>query len=187
MKKIIGILLLFAPLASWAGGVRGVVKADDGSPLAYATIYVKQLGTGVASDLQGKYEVTLAPGSYDIIYQFLGYESVARKVDVKDAFIEINITLKTQVMMLQNVTVKAGKEDPAYTIMRKAIAKAKYHTQQLDSYTARVYIKGKGQLKDYPWLAKKALEKEGITKDRVFIQESVSDIKYTRPNKFEEK
>lgn len=187
MKKIIGILLLFAPLASWAGGVRGVVKADDGSPLAYATIYVKQLGTGVASDLQGKYEVTLAPGSYDIIYQFLGYESVARKVDVNDAFIEINITLKTQVMMLQNVTVKAGKEDPAYTIMRKAIAKAKYHTQQLDSYTARVYIKGKGQLKDYPWLAKKALEKEGITKDRVFIQESVSDIKYTRPNKFEEK
>ncbi len=43
------------------------------------------------------------------------------------------------------------------------------------------YIKGKGQLKDYPWLAKKALEKEGINKDRLFVQESVSDIKYTPP------
>ncbi|MFY8036585.1 MAG: DUF5686 family protein, partial [Cyclobacteriaceae bacterium] len=52
---------------------------------------------------------------------------------------------------------------------------------------AKVYIKGKGQLKDYPWFAKKAVEKEGITKDRVFISESVSEIKYTRPNKFEEK
>ena len=31
------------------------------------------------------------------------------------------------------------------------------------------------------------LEKEGITKDRLFITESVSEIKYTRPNKFEEK
>jgi Family of unknown function (DUF5686)/CarboxypepD_reg-like domain len=181
------ILLILIPSFGKAGGVRGVIKADDGTPLAYATIYVKQIATGVASDLGGKYEVSLVPGTYDIIYQFLGFESVARKVEVKDDFVEINITLKTQVMMLQNVTIKAGKEDPAYTIMRKAIAKAKYHTQQLDSYTARVYIKGKGQLKDFPWLAKKALEKEGITKDRVFIQESVSDITYTRPNKFEEK
>lgn len=36
-------------------------------------------------------------------------------------------------------------------------------------------------------VSKKALEKEGITKDRVFIQESVSEITYTRPNKFDEK
>ncbi|MGC4022573.1 MAG: DUF5686 family protein [Cyclobacteriaceae bacterium] len=71
--------------------------------------------------------------------------------------------------------------------MRKAIAKAKFHTQQLDEYSFIAYIKGKGKLKDYPWLAKKALEKEGITKDRLFISESVSRIKYTRPNKFEEK
>jgi hypothetical protein len=179
--------MLTASAALGAGGLRGVIKADDGTPLAYATIYVKQTETGVASDLQGAYEVTLAPGTYDVLYQYLGYESVVRKVEVKDAFIVMDITMKTHVVVLQNLTIRAGKEDPAYTIMRKAIAKAKFHTQQLDSYTARVYIKGRGQLKDYPWLAKKALEKEGITKDRIFIQESVSDIKYTRPNKFEEK
>ncbi len=43
------------------------------------------------------------------------------------------------------------------------------------------------QLKDYPWLAKKTLEKEGITKDRVYISESVSEISYQRPNTFSEK
>lgn len=188
MKSILlFIALISAASAFGAGGIKGLIKADDGTPLAYATIYVKQTETGVASDMQGKYEVTLAPGTYDVIYQYLGYESVVRKVEVKDVFVVIDITLKTHVVVLQAVTVRAGKEDPAYTIMRKAIAKAKFHTQQLDAYTARVYIKGRGQLKDYPWLAKKALEKEGITKDRLFVQESVSDIKYTRPNKFEEK
>ena len=100
----------------------------------------------------------MAAGHYDLVYHYLGFETQSRAIDVSDAFIEINITLKTQVIQLQSVTVKAGKEDPAYTIMRKAIAKAKYHTQQIDSYTAKVYIKGKGQLKDYPWLAKKASE-----------------------------
>jgi len=171
----------------YGGGIRGTIRADDGSPLPYASIFVKQTGTGGATDLEGKYEIILPPGEYDVLFQYLGYETVSRHVNVNGGFIEVNLTLKTHVMMLQNVTVKAGKEDPAYTIMRKAIAKAKYHTQQLDQYSAKVYIKGKGQLKDYPWLAKKALEKEGITKDRIFISESVSEIKYTRPNKFEEK
>jgi Family of unknown function (DUF5686)/CarboxypepD_reg-like domain len=181
------LLFLLLPSLSYAGGIRGFIKADDGTPLPYATIFVKQTGTGAATDLLGRYEVALTPGSYDVAFQYLGYETVIRKVEITTEFIDINIMLKIQVMVLQSVTVRAGKEDPAYTIMRKAIAKAKYHVQQIDFYTAKVYIKGKGKLTDYPWLAKKALEKEGITKDRLFISESVSEIKYTRPNKFEEK
>jgi hypothetical protein len=187
MKIIFTVSFLLTFMYGFGGGIRGIIKSEDAGPLLYATIFVKQTGTGSTTDLEGRYEIQLAPGRYDVIFQYLGYESVVRVVDVGTDFIEINLTLKTQVVVLQTVVVKAGKEDPAYTIMRKAIAKAKFHTQQVDAYSAKVYIKGKGQLIDYPWLAKKALEKEGITKDRVFISESVSEIKYTRPNKFEEK
>ncbi|MBL7865843.1 MAG: carboxypeptidase-like regulatory domain-containing protein [Cyclobacteriaceae bacterium] len=189
MKKTPWILLLAltSSFAAFAGGVRGTIRGDDGNPLAFATIYVRQTESGAVSDADGNFEVTLAPGHYDIVFHYLGFETYSQAVDVGTDFISLKIALKAQVIQLQAVTVKAGKEDPAYTIMRKAIAKAKYHTQQIDKYTAKVYIKGKGQLKDYPWLAKKALEKEGITKDRVFIQESVSEITYTRPNKFDEK
>jgi len=183
------VLILFLLLSSVvrAGGIRGVIKGDDGHALEYATIFVKQTGTGAMTDLEGRYEVVLSPGAYDIFFQFLGFETATRSVNIGNDFVEMNVTLRTQALLLPSVTVNASKEDPAYTIMRKAIAKAKYHIQQLDRYTAKVYIKGKGKLTDYPWLAKKALEKEGITKDRLFISESVSEIKYTRPNKFEEK
>ncbi len=187
MKMLLSGVLIALCFAAQAGGVKGMIRGDDGAALAFATIYVKQTGSGAVSDLQGHYEITLPSGHYDLLFHYLGFETQSRSLEIADSFLEINITLKTQVIQLQAVTVKAGKEDPAYTIMRKAIAKAKYHTQQIDGYTAKVYIKGKGQLKDYPWLAKKALEKEGITKDRIFISESVSEIKYTRPNKFEEK
>jgi len=170
-----------------SGGIKGFVKAEDGSSMPFASIYIQQTGSGAATDLTGYFEVPLQPGHYDVVFKFIGYESVTRIINVDSVFIEINITLKPQSIMLQTVVISAGKEDPAYTIMRKAIAKAKYHVQQLDSYTAKVYIKGKGKLNDYPWLAKKMLEKEGITKDRLFISESVSEVKYTRPNKFEEK
>jgi hypothetical protein len=182
----LGFLLAFTtPL--FGGGIRGTVKADDGTILSYTTIYVKQLGTGTTTNVNGYYELSMPPGLYDVVYQYLGYETQERKVTVTDRFEEINIVMKQQVIVLQQVTISSGNEDPAYTIMRKAIAKAKYHTQQIDSFSARVYIKGAGKLKDYPWLAKKALEKEGIKKDRVFISESVSEIRYRRPATFSEK
>ena len=187
IRFFIFLLIVLFSTTAWAGGIRGTVKDEKGEPLSYATIFVKQTGTGTTTNDEGKYDLSLPAGKYEIVYQYLGYETVTKSVDVTADFVVIDITLKIQSTMLQTVVVKAGKEDPAYTIMRKAIAKANYHRNQLDEYSARVYIKGAGQLKDYPWLAKRQLEKEGIEKGRVFIQESVSEVKYTRPNKFVEK
>src|SRR6478609_9229355 len=185
MKQFLLLLFLYVSICfpSIGGGVKGTVKDSDGSPLPFASIYIPQTGSGAATDLNGYFEIQLQKGHYDVIFKFIGYESVTRIVDIDTTFIEINITLKPQAIMLRTVTVSANQEDPAYTIMRKAIAKAKYHTQQLDSYTTKVYIKGKLKLTDYPWLAKKALEKEGIKKNSVFVTESVNEVKYTRPNK----
>ncbi len=169
------------------GGVRGTIRADDGSTLAFATIFVKQLGTGTTANQDGYFEIHLSPGRYDLVFQHLGRRSEVRAIQVDDSFQQLDIRMREQEIVLDAITINANDEDPAYTIMRKAIAKANYHRNILDSYSARVYIKGAGKLKDYPWLAKKQLEKQGIEKDRVYISESVSDIKFTRPNTFEEK
>jgi hypothetical protein len=174
-------------LFAQSGGVKGTIKADDGNALSFATIFVKQLGTGTTANEEGSYEILLKPGRYELVFQHLGRKTEVRVIEVKEGFTTLNITLVNQDILLESVTIDANAEDPAYSIMRKAIAKANYHRNLLDSYSARVYIKGAGKLKDYPWLAKKQMQKEGIEKNRVYISESVSDIKFTRPNKFEEK
>ncbi|HEX8041724.1 MAG TPA: DUF5686 and carboxypeptidase regulatory-like domain-containing protein [Chryseosolibacter sp.] len=193
-RKIILIVLLLlawcfaaSPSVGQTSGIHGVISDERGAPLAFATIFVKQLGSGTTANAEGAYEIFMPPGRYELVFQHLGRRSVVRVVDIAEALTELNITLVPQEIMLPSVTVNADDEDPAYSIMRKAIAKANYHRNVLDSYSAKVYIKGAGKLKDYPWLAKKALKKEGIEKNRVFISESVSEIKFTRPNKFEEK
>jgi hypothetical protein len=168
-------------------GIRGTIKADDGSALSFATIFVKQLGTGTTANEEGNFEIQLKPGRYDLVFQHLGRKTVVRLVNVEAAFESIDIILAPEEIVLQTVEINADDEDPAYSIMRKAIAKANYHRNILDYYTATVYIKGAGKLKDYPWLMKKQLQKEGIEKNRVYISESVSEIKFTRPNKFEER
>ncbi len=181
------VCLLVSSSFAFAAGVHGTIKGDDGEALSFTTIFIKELGTGTTSNAEGFYEIVLPAGTYTLTFQYLGHETQEKVITVSTDFTELNIILKVQATELRSVNISAGNEDPAYTIMRKAIAKATYHLQQLDSYSAQVYMKGKGKLTDYPWLAKKMIEKEGIKKNQAFVVESVSEIKYTRPNKFEEK
>ena len=189
MKKILFTLFIcfYACISIYAGGLKGTIKDKDGIPLGFVTLYIKEIGTGTTANEDGQYEISLPSGSYTVIFQLMGYETQIHNVTIGTEFLALDIIMSLQSNMLKEVTITASKEYLAYTIMRKAIAKAKYHTQQLDSYSAKVYTKGTGQLKDYPWLLKKEMKKEGIEKDRVFITESVSHVEYTRPNTFKEK
>jgi hypothetical protein len=182
------LLLLFSFYAhAYVGGIRGVVRGENNEVLAFATLFVKETGTGVTTNVNGEFELSLPEGEFTIIFQFLGYETLVRKLQITSSMEVIDVTLVVQPTLLREVTVSAEEEDPAYSIMRKAIAKANYHRNYLDSYSARVYIKGAMQLKDYPWLAARELKKEGIEKGRVYLSETVSELTYIRPNTYKEK
>lgn len=65
-----------------AGGVSGKVTDTNGAPLAYATIFVKEAGSGTTTNEEGNYEIQLKPGTYTLIFQFLGYQTEAREMRV---------------------------------------------------------------------------------------------------------
>ncbi|MCB0585414.1 MAG: carboxypeptidase-like regulatory domain-containing protein [Phaeodactylibacter sp.] len=171
-----------------AGGVSGKVTDASGAPLAFATIFVRETGSGTTTNEEGYYEIRLNPGTYTLVFQFLGYKTESREVRVGQRMEVINVSLQEQPLQLQEVIVQSNgkEEDPAYSIMRKAIAKASYHQQQLDSYEATVYIKGSGRLKDSPFFLRNTMKKEGIDSTVAFTSESVSRIEYQRPNTFKE-
>ncbi len=180
------LFLAIANISAFAGGVKGYITDTNGKKLEYATIFVYETGTGTTTNVEGYYEIRLDPGNYTLIFQYLGYETVVKKVAVGDLMKDLNIELKEQALNLQTIEVYEGREDPAYTVMRKAIAKASYHRQQLDSYEAQVYMKGSGRLKKSPFFLRGALKKEGIDSSFAFVSESVSKIEYQRPDKFKE-
>lgn len=179
-------LLSILSLAAYSQGIKGNIRSSNGEALPFATIYVRNLATGTTSNDNGYFEYPLPAGKYDLVFQYLGYKSVVKFVEVSNGFTEVNIQLQPQTIVLRDVEIRAGKEDPAYTIMRKAIAKAKFHQQQLDSYEAEVYIKGSGRLIDSPFFLRKAMAKEGVDSTTAFVTESITKVKYTRPNVYEE-
>ena len=173
--------------ALFAGGISGTIKDTNGTPIPFATIYVKELGTGTTSNIEGKYVYRLSAGTYNITFQSIGYETVVKRIKIDNGFVETAIVLKEQTYELAQVEVTSGGRDPAYTIMRKAIAKAKYHTNQLNSYQTQVYIKGSGRLIDSPFFLRKVIAKEGVDSSFAFTTESVNEVTYTRPNTYKEK
>ncbi|MFT6186868.1 MAG: hypothetical protein ACJAUB_001617 [Cryomorphaceae bacterium] len=138
------------------------------------------------TNINGTYEIKLSPGAYTLNYQYLGFGSTAKKVTVADAWITLDVVLTKQAYTLNAAEINGGKEDPAYKIMRKAIAKSSFHRQQVEKYTCTVYLKGGGRLVDYPWFMRKVMEEEGIDTAATFVQESVTDVTYERPGKYTE-
>ena len=196
MFKFLGKTIFFfisLTLASTASGqtIKGKIVDQDGLPLAFTTVYATELKKGTAANVDGLYQLDLPIGNHDLIFQFLGHASVRERVTIQAGAQTLNVTLPAEATTLQTIKVTTRDEDPAYTIMRKAIAKAKFHTQQLDDYRAKVYIKGSGRLKKVPWLLRKKIEremkKEGIDTATAFVTESVSEIYYQRPDQYEEK
>lgn len=188
MQRLISTaLLLLCSMGMVAQGIKGTIKDESGEALPFASIYIKELGTGTSANLEGNFELPLVAGTYQVTFQYMGYSTVERNITVSNTYTIIDITLRPQVIDLPTVEVRGKAEDPAYTIMRKAIAKAEYHLLQNDSYSAEVYMKGTGQITKVPWLLKRTFEKEGIDTSQVFTSESVSEIYFERPNTFKEK
>ena len=171
--------------------LRGKIIDQDGMPLAFTTVYAADAKIGTASNADGSYQLDLPMGHHDLIFQYLGHASVHERINIHSGVQTLNVTLPAEVTTLTTINVTTRDEDPAYTIMRKAIAKAKFHTQQLDDYRAKVYIKGSGRLRKVPWLLRKKIQremaKEGIDTATAFVTESVSEISYHRPDQYEEK
>ncbi|MBT0811418.1 carboxypeptidase-like regulatory domain-containing protein [Litoribacter ruber] len=171
----------------YAQGVRGKVVSESGDPLAYASVYIRNLGDGVPTNQNGEFEYALKPGMYDILVQYIGYTSVLKTVEVQDRWVELNVELKEQVFGLQEVVVRSGQEDPALTVMRKAISKAKFHRLQVQEYSMQVYLKGTGKLTNAPFFLKKKLKEEGLNLNEAYTSESVSEVKFSQPDKIEER
>ncbi len=139
-----GLLLLFTLSSSslFATKIRGTVKDQNREPLSFASVVVKGQALGTMANEQGEFVLDLPGGStYELVFQFLGYKSVIKTVELGSEEKTLDVILEGQSIQLGEVQVGKGKEDPAYAIMRKAIAKSKINDKQVDHYDANVYVK----------------------------------------------
>ncbi len=179
------ILLLFAFSGLSAQGIRGTITDDTGNPIPGVSIYITEANSGTISNTEGEYEYNLENGTYNLVFQALGFSRREFVVKMTGDWITHDLQLKPIQYNLGEVKIYSG-EDPAYAIMRKAIARAPYHLRQVNNYEAEVYLKGSLNMKKIPRLIQNKLEVNGqkIKTGEKYTSESVNIIKFSAPDSF---
>jgi uncharacterized membrane protein YciS (DUF1049 family) len=169
--------------------IYGQIVDDSGKGIPYASVFIKEITLGVAANEQGKFNIKIAPGEYKIVFQSLGYSPESRNVVVTDKSLEINVSLKTRHYDIEGVTFSLKSEDPAYGIMRRAIGLAPYHSKQVKTYNAQVYIKGKVNVMKLSRLVKRMIRKEedAPKEGEIYVHESNNELLFKAPNTYEQK
>lgn len=204
--KTLTWLLLMLVLAEWPAAsqkLKGKIVDRAGEAVAYATVYIDELKLGTTSNARGYYELRMPPGTYNVLYQSLGYEPVIEVIDIGEEDVEKNAVLPEQIYEIPEVRISQSDEDPAISIMRKVIGLAPYYLNFIDHYKAEVYIKGRLDIMKIPRFIQKSMrmgrsgesryvsaggkptENEDILKEGdSFFLESFNEIEFNAPDKY---
>ena len=118
MKKIILLLLVLSnPIYSQ---VKGTVTDTNGNPLSFVNIYLKDTYTSTTSNDLGRFEINIkTPGTYVVLFQYLGYKTEKVIVTIEKTPVNIDIQLKEEDFQLTEIVV-SKKDNPAIAIIKNA-------------------------------------------------------------------
>jgi hypothetical protein len=180
---------LFAQKAA----LSGKITDQNGKPIPFATIYIKNTNLGTSANSEGYYNLQVPFGKYEIVYRGIGYKQETRNAEIKND-LNLNIALQAEIYALKAVNISSSGEDPAYAIIRKTIKRRNYFLHQVNAYNCKVYIKGLQKLLAAPkkFMGRdinKIARENGLDSNRtgiVYLSESESKLTYMQPDKIHE-
>ena len=192
MRVISAVLLLLFSLHSSAQKIYGTVFNEGGDLLPYASITVKGSSIGASANNRASFSFSLSPGTYTLVCQHIGYTASEKTVTVTKET-EVTFILSPQKLLLKEVVVKTGDEDPAYEIIRQAIKKRSYYHSQVDGFTCDLYTKDMIKLRNLPDKIfgrkipdedRNDMKLDSSGKGIIYLSESVAKVNLQLPEKF---
>ncbi len=187
------LLSIFTVGVSAYAQIEGKVTDAKNTPLSTVNVYVENSYLGTTTNDDGEYVLQVAkPGSYVLIFQYLGYQTVKKQVDINKFPFRLDIILEEETISLAEVAVKANY-NPANDMIRKTIDNRKKLNEKTKNYTADFYSRGLIRIKDAP---EKILGQSlgdfggGLDSTRsgiIYLSETISKITQSERNDFVEK
>ena len=119
--------------------LRGTITdASTGEPLPAATVRIAGTSRGTIANSDGEYSIAIDDGQYQVIFSSLGYRPDTVAVTLHDSGTR-DIRLTPVEILLPEVVVTS--ENPAYGIIRQAIAAKKRWNDLLTTYTMDAFTR----------------------------------------------
>ncbi|WP_143961835.1 SusC/RagA family TonB-linked outer membrane protein [Litoribacter populi] len=140
MRKVLllGFMLLFAATSVFAQGrvISGTVASDeDGETIPGASVLVKGTSVGVATDMDGRFTLTLPENANYLVISAMGFETQELEIGNRSSF-EIN--LSSGMANLDEVVVQApygSLPKTAFTGSEATVSRRGLEKQQVTSFT----------------------------------------------------
>lgn len=133
MKNVLFFIWLLTTslvVAQNTTSIRGTItdKEMGNEPLPFANVQIKGMSKGATTDMEGNYSIEgVAPGTYTVIFSFIGYKTVevSNVVVVAGKDAQVNIALGADNVALDEVvittTVKKESQEALLVEQRKAL------------------------------------------------------------------
>ena len=93
----------------FAQSIRGSVTNTDGEPIGFATVQVLNTTRGTVTDADGRFQLSLPPGSYELQLTAVGYAGKITQATVTDDDLELTVRLKPSTASLDEVVITAER------------------------------------------------------------------------------
>lgn len=91
--------------------VHGYVRdAATGEALLAANVIIEELGTGTSTNEFGYYALSLEPGTYTLIFSYVGYTTVYRSITLSERMV-LNMELNESLTELEEVTISSKQSN----------------------------------------------------------------------------
>ena len=104
--------------------ITGIVRDANGEPMPYVNVVLKNTTQGTTTNSKGEYALELKNGLYTLEFRHVGFERQEKTIQLSGD-LSLGIDLKTESMLLKAVEITGNYKDPAYAIIKAAVAKAK--------------------------------------------------------------
>ncbi|MEY2901114.1 MAG: hypothetical protein RLY89_220 [Bacteroidota bacterium] len=176
-QLLLSLIILSSFSFVQAATVSGYVREAGGQALPFASVMIKGSSKGTTANAKGYFSFQVDPGKQVFVAQHIGHQTVEKQVVIANEDVKLDFELVLQRYDLKEVVVSSGAEDPAYAIIRKAIASREEHLKEIKRFQCEVYLKGQLQLRNYPkkFMGKTVDFEDGDTskKKMIFLSESV--------------
>ncbi len=175
-------LLLFSANC-FAYQLRGVITDEFNNPIPYASVYVNQTTYGVSSNLNGEYTLELKNGTYEVVFNSIGFEKKIIPFTIQNKNEELNIKLNNVITELQEIAISDDRKDPAYEVIKNAIDARNKFKYPEKIYSCNAYIKSSLEKEEKNKNAKNDSIKADtvLTKEKMNFVESYSTVYYEPP------
>jgi hypothetical protein len=138
---LLGLFLLLSFFSYGQYTLKGkVTDAETGDPIAFASVFLQGKTSGITTDFEGNYLLTVSSLGDSLSVSYLGYTKQTKALE-KVSEQTINFQLWPVAFELGTFVFESG-ENPAFEIIRQAVAKRDtFDKRRLDAYQTKNYTK----------------------------------------------